>query len=92
MISLPKGPGKKEGVLPHLDSPVVSSIFTALLEKGEKDNLVSLAPFMDGDDLEGVISHAIDKHQMEMKDIMEFAPFLDSDDLGLLIKKAIKRV
>ena len=46
---------------------------------------------MDGDDLEGVISHAIDKHQMEMKDIMEFAPFLDSDDLGLLIKKAIKR-
>ena len=80
-----------EGVLPHLDSPVVSSIFTALLEKGEKDNLVSLAPFMDGDDLEGVISHAIDKHQMEMKDIMEFAPFLDSDDLGLLIKKAIKR-
>ena len=80
-----------EGVLPHLDSSVVSSIFTALLEKGEKDNLVSLAPFMDGDDLEGVISHAIDKHQMEMKDIMEFAPFLDSDDLGLLIKKAIKR-
>ena len=59
-----------EGVLPHLDSSVVSSIFTALLEKGEKDNLVSLAPFMDGDDLEGVISHAIDKHQMEMKDIM----------------------
>lgn len=81
-----------EGVLPHLDSSVVSSIFTALLEKGEKDNLVSLAPFMDGDDLEGVISHAIDKHQMEMKDIMEFAPFLDSDDLGSLIKKAIKRV
>ena len=80
-----------EGVLPHLDSSVVSSIFTALLEKGEKDNLVSLAPFMDGDDLEGVISNAIDKHQMEMKDIMEFAPFLDSDDLGLLIKKAIKR-
>ena len=80
-----------EGVLPHLDSSVVSSIFTALLEKGEKDNLVSLAPFMDGDDLEGVISHAIDKHQMEMKDIMEFAPFLDSDDLGLLMKKAIKR-
>ena len=80
-----------EGVLPHLDSSVVSSIFTALLEKGEKDNLVSLAPFMDGDDLEGVISHAINKHQMEMKDIMDFAPFLDSDDLGLLIKKAIKR-
>ena len=80
-----------EGVLPHLDSPVVSSIFTALLEKGEKDNLVSLVPFMDGDDLEGVISHSIDKHQMEMKDIMAFAPFLDSDDLGLLIKKAIKR-
>ena len=80
-----------EGVLPHLDSSVVSSIFTALLEKGEKDNLVSLAPFMDGDDLEGVISNAIDKHQMEMKDIMEFAPFLDSDDLGILIKKAIKR-
>ena len=81
-----------EGVLPHLDSSVVSSIFTALLEKGEKDNLVSLAPFMDGDELEGVISNAIDKHQMEMKDIMEFAPFLDSDDLGSLIKKAIKRV
>ena len=80
-----------EGVLPHLDSSVVSSIFTALLEKGEKDNLVSLVPFMDGDDLEGVISHAINKHQMEMKDIMDFAPFLDSDDLGLLIKKAIKR-
>ncbi|MGN0840314.1 MAG: hypothetical protein ACI4NB_05715 [Candidatus Ornithospirochaeta sp.] len=59
MISLPKSPGKKEGVLPHLDSYVVSSIFTALLKKGEKDNLVSLAPFMDGDDLEGVISHAI---------------------------------
>lgn len=70
---------------------MVSSIFTVLLEKGEKDNLVSLAPFMDGDDLEGVISHAIDKHQMEMKDIMAFAPFLDSDDLGLLIKKSIKR-
>ena len=59
MISLPKSPGKKEGVLPHLDSYVVSSIFTALLKKGEKDNLVSLAPFMYGDDLEGLISHAI---------------------------------
>lgn len=81
-----------EGVLPHLDSPVVASIFSALLEKGMKDDLVSLAPFMDDDDMGDVISSAIGKGQMEMKDIMEFAPFLDSDDLGSLIKKAIKRV
>lgn len=81
-----------EGVLPHLDSPVVASLFSALLEKGMKDDLVSLAPFMDDDDMEDVISSAIGKGQMEMKDIMEFAPFLDSDDLGSLIKKAIKRV
>ena len=81
-----------EGVLPHLDSPVVASFFSALLEKGMKDDLVSLAPFMDDDDMGDVISSAIGKGQMEMKDIMEFAPFLDSDDLGSLIKKAIKRV
>ena len=81
-----------EGVLPHLDSPVVASLFSALLEKGMKDDLVSLAPFMDDDDMGDVISSAIGKGQMEMKDIMEFAPFLDSDDLGSLIKKAIKRV
>ena len=81
-----------EGVLPHLDSPVVASIFSALLHKGMKDGLVSLAPFRDDDDMGDVISSAIGKGQMEMKDIMEFAPFLDSDDLGSLIKKAIKRV
>ena len=80
-----------EGVLPHLDSPVVGSIFSALLEKGMKDDLVSLAPFMDDDEICDVISSAIGKGQMEMKDIIEFAPFLDSDDLGSLIKKAIRR-
>lgn len=80
-----------EGVLPHLDSPVVASIFSAFLEKGMKDDLVSLAPFMDDDEICDVISSAIGKGQMEMKDIIEFAPFLDSDDLGSLIKKAIRR-
>ena len=80
-----------EAVLPHLDSPVVSSLFSALLEKGEKDDLVELAPFMDEDELSDVISSAIDEKQMEMKDVMVFAPFLDSDDFGLLIKKAMKK-
>ena len=80
-----------EGVLPHLDGPGGSSLFSALLEKGEKDDLVELAPFMDEDELSDVISSAIDEKQMDMKDVMVFAPFLDSDDFGLLIKKAMKK-
>ena len=79
-----------EGVLPHLNSPSIRAIFSALLERGEKDNLVALAPFMNDDDLGKLISYALEKGLLEMKDIMSFAPFLDSDDLGSLIKKAIK--
>ena len=66
-------------------------LFSALLEKGEKDDLVELAPFMDEDELSDVISSAIDEKQMEMKDVMVFSPFLDSEDFGLLMKKAMKK-
>ena len=80
-----------EGVLPHLDSPVVASVFSVLLEKGEKSTLLSLAPFMDEDDLSKVVGKGINCGLLSISDLVSFSPFLDSDELGEMVKEMIKK-
>ena len=80
-----------EGVMPHLDSPVVASVFSVLLEKGEKSTLLSLAPFMDEDDLSKVVGKGINCGLLSISDLVSFSPFLDSDELGEMVKEMIKK-